>query len=72
MPKDEKVSVTLDELTYEILQKEALRSDVSVGTKARHLIVQALKQQLISRNLIDSTLAEVVTTLNGNGNRGQE
>ena len=58
--KDERITVSLDELTLDLLTKEAIRADVSVGTKARHLIVQAIKENLLRRKISDSTLAEIV------------
>lgn len=63
MPKDERISVSLDELTLELLSQSAHRYDVSVGTRARHLICRALKQEMIDRKLSDSTLTEIIRVL---------
>ena len=58
--KSEAITVKFDPATYELLQQLALKEDIKVATKVRHLARQALKENLIREKASSLSIADIL------------
>lgn len=56
----ESVTANLDLEVYQLLVREARRADVPVATKARHILNEGLKRELLKQRYGNLSLAEIL------------